>query len=121
MIERARILKCVDAQIRVTFQGRSEVIQFLLNHERKNHFVDQLMAELWKVNQRKVLKSPALLGQLINDFTNMFARAAIQKAEQDILSANERSRRIAEHDQIANAEQIASEIFREGKEVHNEI
>lgn len=121
MIERARILKCVDAQIRVTFEGRSEVIQFLINHERKNHFVDLLMGELWKVDQKKAIKTPAMLGQLINDFTNMFARAAIQKAEQDILSANERSRRIAEHDQLENAEQIASEMLTEVREVHNEI
>lgn len=121
MIERAQVLKLVDLQIRVLFEGKSEVIQFLIKHERKNHFVDLLMAELWKVGQKKVLKKPAHLAALIKDFTNMFSKAALLKAEQNIISANERTRRIEEHNKIENAEQIANELLIEEGEIHREV
>ena len=121
MIERAQVLKLVDLQIKVAFEGKSEIIQFLINHERKNHFINLLIEQLWKVNQKRVLKKPEHLYALIKDFVNMFSKYAILKAEQDILSANERSRRIHDHDQIENAEQIASDLLIEHGEKHNEV
>lgn len=86
-----------ETKIKELFSDKPEVCRFLLNHERRGLVIENLNTEIGKLEYIQIRLDLALLKSVINDFIVMFARAAIKKAEQDLLTYSERMRQEREY------------------------
>lgn len=84
------ILEHYEAKIRKLFGNKPEVCKFLLSHERKSVLIENLNTELNKLEFSTIRLDSKLLQSVVDDFTLMFARAAILNKEQEIMSYNEK-------------------------------
>jgi hypothetical protein len=96
------------------FKHLPDVLQFLKTHERKKICVDNLCAEIIRMNGRKLLIELETFKMVIKDTAYMFAKKALQKAEEDTLSSVERIRRQTEADRIKNAQEVLHELEKDG-------
>lgn len=89
------IEKIFNFEINNMFPKR-EVRNFLINHERKNIFLENTEREI-KLAQHKLKKKD--LQPLIKDLIRMFAKAALAKKEDEISSKIEIGRRVKRREQ----------------------
>lgn len=96
------------------FKDQSEVLKFLLDHERKRVCINRLCAEIIRMNGRKLLVELTYFEQVIETTANMFAFQALKKAEQDALSSIEKIRMRHDADTIERAKEVIREVEKDG-------
>lgn len=105
MDTRTILLTAFDNQIKETFKNKTEVKNWLLNHERKNTCIDNLMSEIKKTELKKaVLLNRETIEMLGKDYANSFSKISLRYQEEQAISAMERSRRLKdaeENEEIA--------------------
>lgn len=87
-----------DDKLKDTFKDKPNILKFLLEHERKNLCLDNLMKEI-KIAEEIVNISKSHLKMLVNDFAIIFAKSAIQHKEQQLLSDAEKARQVKQHEE----------------------
>ena len=75
-----------NKKVREIFGEKPEVMRFLMNHERKNVLIENLAAEINKLENSLVKTKVDSLNMVIDDFTVMFCRAALDTKETETRS-----------------------------------
>jgi hypothetical protein len=83
------IIDTFDNHLKKEFKEHPNVLKFLLNHERKQLCINNLIREFkiaeWSI-QRYDLLTLNSLKMFTVDFANMFAKAALKLKEQNLMS-----------------------------------
>lgn len=108
------VRRLFDAALVEKFNQLPDVLNFLLKHERKKLCLDNLCAEIIRMNGRKLLFELDTFKQVIETTADMFARKALKLAEENTLSSIERIRRQTESDRIKNAQEVMHELEKDG-------
>lgn len=96
------------------FKTIPEVLSFLKNHERKKVCIDNLCAEIIRMNGRKLLIELETFKEVVDTTAGMFARQCLKYAEQQSISSNEKIRRRTESDRIKDAQEVLHELEKDG-------
>jgi hypothetical protein len=108
------VRRLFDEALVEKFKTMPEILNMLLKHERKKICLDNLCAEIIRMNGRRLLFEVDTFKQVIETTAQMFARQALRKAEQDALSSIERIRLQTEADRIKNAQEVMHELQKDG-------
>lgn len=110
MIEQIR--KIFDQTLVKKFGEKREILNFLINHPRKQICLENLCAQI-QLAERKLLSivfNVEIYKKTIHDIALMFAGQALRKAEEDQLSSIERIRREEQNRTIERANECVEEI-----------
>lgn len=89
-----------DRELKKVFAEKKEILNFLLNHERKKLCIANICRELKAVEFTTLTTNRQLLELVVKDFSMLFAKAAIKQKEEQLLSQAERFRIEQENRQI---------------------
>lgn len=93
------ITKAFDEKLTNLFSSKPEVLNFLINHERKHISIGNLEREINKLENTHIRLDLKKLTMIVRDFANMFAHAALINKEQSIMSSAEKYRQVKEYDE----------------------
>jgi len=93
-----------------------EVQRFLLNHERKDRVIENLAQQIRQTELSLVYFDTRRYVAMVQDLAKFFCENAIKFKEEQLLTYNERQRRIHESDNIKRAEEIMVDLEKEAKE-----
>lgn len=80
-----KIAKRVDKRIDTIFKSKPEIAGWLKRHERKHLLIERLTGEInAMVSDMNILVTDDIVNRLADDFTLIFARAAIKQKEVEI-------------------------------------
>lgn len=103
---RSEIAVIFNAKIADTFKDKREVLNFLMNHERKNLCLDNLCAQIAECERRalRIGFDAKTYEWTINDVAVMFCKQALRKAAEDSMTQAERVRKsmaVDDNDKLA--------------------
>lgn len=108
------VRKVFDETLVEKFKAQPDVLKFLIDHERKKVCLDNLCAEIIKMNGRRLLINIVDFKDVIKSVAGMFAHQALRKAEQDALSDLERIRLKVEASRLSTARDVINDLKKEG-------
>jgi len=99
-MEKTQIERICDTYINHVFKEKPEVKRFLINHERKGKFLDNMQRELYHMESPLSYKPVKLSAmdrvRAVEDCTNLFCVAALEAKETILRTDIENSRRETE-------------------------
>jgi len=103
---RAEVEKKFDDAIREVFKNRSQVVNFLLRHERKNICIDNLCSEILKCEKHhfSINFDAGKYDYVIKEVAKMFAQSSLGYLEQSIMSRAAKVARETEANKYKEAE-----------------
>jgi hypothetical protein len=97
------ITETFDNHLKKEFKEHPNILKFLLNHERKQLCINNLMKEFkiaeWSI-QRYDLLTLSSLKMFTVDFANMFAKAAIKLKEEQLMSESSKQYKMHQDQEI---------------------
>ena len=99
------VTKRFDNALTDAFKIKQNVLNFLLNHERKKLVIDKLCEQILLAERGVIIMTAEKYQSLIKDIALFFAQNAILHKEEQILSDTERLRRIADADRLKHAQE----------------
>ena len=93
-----------DGEIRRVLGTKPEVMNFVLNHERKSKCIENIMQQVFIIEKRRLKMSPITMRRLIGDVARTFAKAALTEKEQQLMSEAQKRALTAQQDYIKDAE-----------------
>lgn len=102
-----------DDAIKAKFKDKQDVQNFLLKHERKSLCINRLCEQIVRAENYSINVKVTTYSSIISDIAMMFAKACLQKVEEDHMSSIERHKILAKHDNIKAAELILHDLEKE--------
>lgn len=115
----ADVQKIFDAYLTTKLSPKPEILKFVLHHERKNLCLENLCGEIkvceWKLGSQRFDLAKYKL--TIEEVAKLFAATCLKAKGEELLTRNERIRRI---DEASQYEELSKEI-KEGQEKVEEL
>jgi hypothetical protein len=107
------VTKRFDLAIKTKFKDKPEIQSFLLKHERKNLCINRLCEQIVRSENYNIKIHVQTYDSIIEDIAMMFARACLQKHEEEHYSSIKLQQIMAQHDHIKNAEAMIKDLEKE--------
>ena len=108
------IEKLFNAHLTEKFSHKPEVLKYLLQNDRKQVCLDNLCEQIIRAERKLILFDLTRWKSMIRSTAEMFAGAALRKAEEAALSPAERSRRIKVAGRDKELDDIMADLKKEG-------
>lgn len=102
-----------DDAIKAKFKDKQDVQNFLLKHERKNLCINRLCEQIVRAENYSINVKVTTYASIIGDIAMMFAKACLQKVEEDHMSSIDKFKIMAKHDNLKEAELILHDLEKE--------
>ena len=102
-----------DQALRTKFQAKTDILNFLLKHERKKLCIDRLCEQIVRAENYSINIRVETYASIIDDIATMFAKACLQKVEEEHYSSIKRQQIMAQADHLKNAEAMLIDLEKE--------
>jgi hypothetical protein len=104
------VTKRFDLAIKTKFKDKLEIQNFLLKHDRKNLCINRLCEQIVRAENYNIKVSVKTYDSVIGDIAMLFAKAVLQKHEEEHYTSIQKQQILAKNNAIKDAQEILKDL-----------
>lgn len=93
--------------------SKPEILKFILEHERKDLCLRNLVDQIRKCEGLVINFSAAKYDKVIKDVAILFGKAVLLHKEESLMSSSQKQRQLAKRDELKDMEQFIADVEKE--------